>query len=180
MSYDFDDEDSCAEPRAISHDASVSRVSLRIEGPTAARIEDNIIEIVSSRVRKRIEEEAVKTVQAEVRKAIDERIKAITAAALEESVASIIAEGWQKTDSYGSPSGPKQTVRDRVTEMMFNDGYGRRADTLQKIIDKRVNDAIAQDCKDVIAEAKEKFRVTLDTTLNAKLQETLRNALGLK
>lgn len=148
-------------------------IRLTVEGYEAENIADRVAMMLAERfangIDKRVEELTLDHVKA--------RLAEVTTDAVQGEVDKIIASGWTETDSYGNPRGGAYGGTTRIDKALADalddalhgpkDYHGRRrsgAGVLQPIID----------------DAKKKFRELVDQTMTAKLQATLREALGLK
>jgi hypothetical protein len=114
---------------------------------------------------------------------VDEVIQGVVEARVVSVVEKVMAEGWQKTDNYGSPSGPPVTLKDRVSEMLrAKDRYGNGTGTpyLDTKVAEEVNKVLNGELGKAIEEAKKKVRDTLDSAVMTKLQQALKEGLGLR
>lgn len=141
-----------------------------------------LIDNGNNKPHKQIDRVIRETVVAQVRKRLDESIATITKEHVAAAIESIMAEGWRKTNNYGEPTGPKMTLRDRISEQLTSvrDSYNNRKPWIDELIEKHVSSAFAAEFAKQIEEARTKFRSMLDGTIAAKLQESLKSALGLR
>lgn len=117
------------------------------------------------------------------RRAVDEAVKEVTGEHVRAAVAAILEEGWQKTNSYGEPTGPKMDLKARIGALLVEvqDTYSsNRRPWIENIVREQVDKTFAAVFAKEIEGAKAKFRAALDGTISAKLQESLKSALGLR
>ncbi len=133
---------------------------------------------------KQIDRVIRETIIAQIRKSLDEAIQSVTGEYIRTAVADVMAEGWRKTDNYGSQVGPAMTLKDRISEVLTKLQGGQydsnRKNLVDATIEKAVGDAFKTDFAKVIEDAKVKFKAALDGTIAAKLQEALKSSLGLR
>lgn len=141
----------------------------------------DLIDNGNNKPHKQIDRVIRETVVAQVRKHLEASIEEFTQAHIRAAVEAIMSEGWQKTNSYGEPCGPKMTLRDRIAEQLTSvrDSYSRKT-WLDEVIEKNVTAVFSAEFAKQIEDARHKFRELLDGTIAAKLQESLKSALGLR
>lgn len=143
--------------------------------------ETRLSNMVLGRVAQMVEERTRKAIERQIERTVNEVIREVVQAKVAAAVEVIMAEGWTPTDSYGSASGPKKTLKDRVSEMlMARDRYGNSLTYLDQTVANEVNKVLAGELGKAIEEAKKKVRETLDSAVMTKLQQALKEGLGLK
>lgn len=112
-----------------------------------------------------------------VREQFDVAIKDRINAAVDEA----LAEGWQKTDSYGCAVGPKIDLKGRISEALTkpDGGYGRPTLVDMKIKES-VTKALDQSFAAEIEAAKKRVRAEIEGVLSGKVTEALKGALGIR
>lgn len=129
--------------------------------------------------------EMVRDIVAErTRRAVDDEVKRVAGEAIRAAVAQVLADGWQATNNYGEPTGPRLDLKARVGEMLLK-LQGNQYDSNRKVwVDAVIEEHLRKVLQDHFAKeldaAKAKFRSLLDGTISAKLNETLKSALGLR
>lgn len=120
----------------------------------------------------------------QVREATNVAVQRITEEHIETAVKACLDEGWRKTDQYGSPTGPKMTLKDRISETLnkLTDRYGSHNGKLlvDSLIESGITAAMNAEFAPAIAAAKVKFVALLDGSLTQKLTEALKSGLGLR
>lgn len=156
-----------------------STVLLKIMGHDASRIEGIVAELVTSRVLKdanaehRIQQLVEKAVNDVVGEKFKERICA--------EVESVLAEGWYKTDSYGTRQNTKLTLKDRIGELLnsVTDNYQGRKKWIDAAIEGNVSHHMTKEFAAEMDAAKQSFRAKVDALLTTKIIEGMREAFGL-
>jgi hypothetical protein len=165
----------------------MKEITLTIEGYESGQIEDRVAQLLADRFEKDLSGKIADLVHAHVQTALQE----VTTAALQAEVDKVIAEGWHKTGSYGE-RGPHVTFADRINEHLFGkaDSYGSKTR-----LDKALEEALERGLhgtpnragfrsggalQPIIDDAQKRFRELVDNTMTEKLQQTMREALGLK
>lgn len=111
------------------------------------------------------------------RNAIDEKIKV----RISEAVDAVLAEGWQRTDEYGTARGPKVGLKERISELMLKAGSSYdRDNAIDKQIKASVSSVLTNEFQKEIDAAKAKVRAELDSVLSGKVTEALKSAMGLR
>lgn len=143
--------------------------------------EQRLSEMVLGRVARMVEERTRKAVERQIKATVDEVIREVVQDKVAVAVEAILAEGWRKTDSYGSPQGPPMTLKDRVSEMLTaRDRYSNSLSYLDQTVAKEVDGVLRGELGQAIEDAKKKVRETLDSAVMTKLQQALKEGLGLK
>lgn len=138
-------------------------------------IRDQVVSRISERVSERVDAEIETAVQA----AVIGQVEKIGRSAIAKAVADVLAEGWPRTDSYGSVSG-KATLKDRISELLNGrDRYNSSEKWLQELVKKTTEEYLKGEFKKDIDAAREKLRSEVDGVTRAKLNEALRTALGV-
>ncbi len=133
-----------------------------------------------------LDEQLAGLLDAAGRKICDEKIR--------ERVDAIVAKGWAQTDSWGNPTGAPKTFEARVHEWLFakSGSYSSSKTRIEEIFDEALRDAMLgrPDHRGtrpegggilgaIVLDAAKTFRAQVDNLMSAKLQESLRSALGL-
>ena len=168
----------------ITTDAIIEQVATCILAMHAPEYDDEGEPIENRHSRNSLTEIIEKTVIKRVQRAVDEQVTKVTEEHVKAAVAAVLAEGWQKTDNYGSPSGPKMDIKARVGETLTKlqgDSYSsNRKNLVDAIIEQAVAATLKTEFDKVIADARDKFKSMIDGVVTAKLNETLKSALGLR
>ena len=135
---------------------------------------------IGKRLKAYLDEKIEEAVRSMVEAALDGAIKARIA----EEVDRVLADGWVKTDEYGHPDvrAGKVTLKDRVNQALTrtaNSSYDRRTQVDQlaaDAIDRALKGPFGQE----IEAARAKFKAEIDGLVAAKLNETIKSALGLR
>jgi hypothetical protein len=146
-------------------------------------MEHRVVDAITGAVEERIAERIDEAVRGAIKGALEKRARELVDEKIRETLAAVLEEGWQATDEWGGPKGPKVTLRQRISKVVTSflsepDRYDRETPA-QKLI----KEAIAAELKGKVGEELERARVALreqvDTVLQAKLRESLSSALGL-
>lgn len=171
----------------IDDERLVDAVAERIIAMHSTEYDDEGEPIPSTRGRQTFEDAIRTTVNRMVRAAVEEQIKAITAEKITAAVEEIMAEGWQVTNSYGEPSGPRVTLRDRVSKIITDAQDGGWNGNRKRLIDAIVERKLAEmfdhrsgPIGQAVAEAQTKLKASIDGQVMSALNTTLRQALGLR
>lgn len=156
----------------------MGEIKLTVEGYEASRIEDSVVEKIASRIDDDIREE----LKSQIADLIKQRMGAIVVETVNTTVAAIFEEGWETTNNYGEKIGPKKTVKDRLSEILFAkpDSYSNSKRLLDQAMHDALQKALQADFAQVLADAKAKFKAMVDDEMTGRLQKTLKEALGLK
>lgn len=187
---DWDDEDNDTDAPASEKPGKNYR--LTIEGLPQSALMDAVLARVARDVAAEITNEQRREFRVQVFKKLDEVIAKIADERLEKEVNALIDEGWQPCDQWGTPRGPKQSLRDLVTTYLMTnvDQHGRgegdnyadrhKRERVYWFVEKAINSIFDKEMQSVI----EKFRKTVKERFDAKLAmdvaETLKSALGLR
>lgn len=168
----------------ITTEAIVEQIANKLMGYAAEEYDDDGEPIEGSNHRTRLDQRIADVITKRVQRAVDEQVTKVTEEHVKAAVAAVLAEGWQKTDGYGSPSGPKMTIKDRVgetlTKLQGDSYHSNRKNLVDAIIEQAVATALKTEFDKVIADARDKFKAQIDSVVSAKLNETLKSALGLR
>lgn len=135
---------------------------------------------------KQVGEELRPLIYKEVRAAVDRAVKEAADGLLRDRILSeveaVLTQGWQPTNEYGEPKGPKETVRDRIRNAFSKrgDGYYDKATLLEKWVEEGVSRVLEATLKEEVKAAREKLRASFDAVLQSKFTDTLRETLGVK
>ncbi len=126
----------------------------------------------------------VKNIVAErTRRAVDAAVEKVTEERIAEAVDKVLAEGWRKTNNWGEPTGPATNLRGRINEILHQNierDYRHKGARIDVIIGEAIEAALGKEFKPLLEAAAAKFKAALEGTIAAKLQETLKAALGLR
>jgi hypothetical protein len=132
--------------------------------------------LLEKRLMKAIDEKA----EAMVRDAFDETIQARVTAAVDD----VLAAGWAVTDGYGNRRGDNVDLKGRISELLTkqeSSGYNEPKRTVaEQIAKKIINDAFHATFQPELERARLALRAQVDGIVSARLNETLKSALGLK
>lgn len=135
----------------------------------------------------KLSDSVAKVVKAKVAEAVDGIVKAeiekVSREHVEDAVRAALAEGWQKTDNYGTPTGPKLGLKDRIVEFLnTRDGYysNEKRNRIERIVEDTVKAVFDAEFKKEMEAAKAQFRSMLDTSIQQKFAEAVKAGLGLK
>lgn len=170
--YDDDVEDCVSEVGCLveSHDSAQISVSL---GSIYKAIAGDVVRHLSCE----IERTAQRLVEAAITAKIEEKVNAAVETALQKA----LEEGWQPTDHWGTPKGPKMTLADRIAKSISeNQSYDKIEREINRFVTHAIEKVLGDRLKPEIACAVAKFKEVADSVVQAKLNETLKHALGLK
>lgn len=162
-------------PETVTEGAR-TRVTFELENYDENRIVSMVVESLVRRAWKRAEERVADAIAARV----DDRVNEILEETIRPTVEKCVADGWTMTDQWGRKE-KTLSLQDRVISWLDGqyDSY-RKGTRLQKIVEDHVTKAINEDLAGELKRAKDAFREQLDGVLQAKLKESLRDALGLR
>lgn len=109
-------------------------------------------------------------------------VKSVTVKRIEAAVDAALEEGWQGTNTYGEPIGPKLGLKGRIAEMLTKQegDYNRRVTRVDRIAAETIDAALRAEFGKDITAARERFKAQLDAVVAAKFTETIKAALGLR
>lgn len=134
---------------------------------------------LADQMRKLIEQKVSEIAESHVRADIDNEIQERIALAVD----AVLAEGWQATNTYGEPRGPKVDLRGRVSEVLLTatrDYSGSPMTPIERQVKAAVDNLISKEFAKEIEAARKSLREQLDTAVSAKFTETLKTALGIR
>jgi hypothetical protein len=177
MSYD-DTEDANYEETPIESAAHAAErgVTLQITGYDVERIEALVVAKLADGYQKGLDKRGAVNVESVLTKALDAFIRDKMLVEAEK----VLAEGWRKTDEYGSPKGEKLMLRDRISAAInIQDRYNNNRSWLDSLVREQVEKLLGAEFKREMEEAKASFRKQVDELLTGKIAEGLRGAFGL-
>jgi hypothetical protein len=107
---------------------------------------------------------------ASVREDMSRAVRAEVEKVIGPAVAAALEEGVQLTDTYGSPRGPRMTLREVIIaeakkvlerKIEVRDNYGRSETVVQQIIRDEVQRALADDLKDAVREERDRVQAAV-------------------
>lgn len=138
-----------------------------------ARINLSISQLVHDAVEERV--------SASVADAVSDLVKEISHKRIAAAVDAALAEGWQKTDEYGSTTGVKRTLKERISDILNErDRYSNGRRWLDELVKTQVNEAISKNFKADIEAAREKFKSEVDATLTGVIKKAIAEHFGVK
>jgi hypothetical protein len=133
------------------------------------------------RLQERVGEAVDKAVKKAITNGVDEGMQRLMEEQLRPAIAEVIANGWQKTDHYGQPQGPKQSLAQRITEFLFEkDRYNGNGTTIDKVFKEELEKALKTEAGKAFADALASFKGKVDTEINGRIMTAVRSAMGLK
>lgn len=133
------------------------------------------------RLRERAEEAVDSAIDKAVAAGVDDAMKRLAEEMLRPAIAEVIANGWQKTDSYGQPVGTRQTLAQRITEYLFeHDRYSGRGTKIDVLFKEELDKALRSEAGREFTAALKSFAGKVDTELNNRILAAVRATLGLK
>lgn len=143
--------------------------------------EAELIRQIADGVRADAKERIEEAVEGVIRSALDERLAALTDEVVRPAVAAALGEGWQKTNDYGDPVGPRVGLKERISEQLLKtDSWGNREPWITKFVREAIEHELRGELGRELTKAKETIRGTVTGIVQQKLNETLAEALGLR
>lgn len=143
--------------------------------------EDQVVKAIAGMVEEQVHERVNEAVRGAIKGALEDAIGELVLEQLRPAVAALIAEGWQKTNDYGDPVGPRVGLKERVNEQLQKcDSYGSREPWVNKYVREAIEAELRGDLGKELTKAKEAIRGTVTGIVQQKLNETLAEALGLR
>lgn len=163
----------------IEETVLVARVADQIRGSVFE--EGDWEEVGPTGKRLSLENKVRKVIVDQVREATNVAVQRITEERIGAAVDACLAEGWRKTDGYGTSTGPTLTLKDRIGEILSkaSDSYNR-ATIIDTAITKAIENTLSSDFAPILTAAKRKLSEMLDGIVLSKVAETMKAALGLK
>lgn len=145
-----------------------------IEGMESGYLDD----MLEVEVRRLVAERIGKAVDDAIKGEVEAQIREVTREHVEPLVSKVLEDGWQETDTWGDPKGKpfkaSKLVRDLLTRKDRNSSWSTSwaEDMIREIMKK--------DLKKDIDEVRAQIRKSIDSEVGALLQQSMKNALGLK
>jgi hypothetical protein len=137
---------------------------------------------VEERIANQIEALFERTLSDTVAHRVTELVDNLTRKQIEKAVTDALEEGWQTTNSYGEPIGPRIGLKGRIADMLskqvgdYNNRQTRGEQLTKEVIDAALRDQFGKE----LQAARERFKKQLDEVVAAKFTETIKSALGLR
>lgn len=174
---DYGDDVPFREEPLLSDAERRAPVTMTIAGYEAGAIDTMVARMIYTQCHEQIQ----KAVQRALEKVVGDAVRESAAAQVAPVVAKCIEEGWQKTDGYGAPSGPRKHLADLVREYLTaRDSYGNRGTNIEGIANKAIEEGVKNCLAEETAKLKAKFSAMVDDVLKAKFSQLMREAIGLK
>lgn len=109
----------------------------------------------------------------------DESLKARISAEIDR----VIEEGWYESDNWGGRKGERLDIKARIGKVLTEqrgDVYSRKPSLLQERIDEAIRRFMDKEFDQIVNEAKNKLRKSLDDKVITTVTESIKNAIGLK
>jgi hypothetical protein len=151
-------------------------MKIEIEGFAEAQF----LGALTAEVAEKMHDQIEKAIDDGIRPALEEALEKITVEALRPAVAAAFEEGWQPTDGYGRPSGPKLTLRDRISQVFERKESYDHCSKVERIAREIIEAAYKADLNGEIAKLKEGFRKQVDEALQVKFRDAMAEAVGIK
>ena len=151
---------------------------LPVKVEASIRVSD-VVEAVAARVLVEAKESIDDKIEDATRAAVLDVIGKTTTEHISAQVVAVLAKGFATVDEYGR-AGPSESLGDRVIALLRKKDSYHRKDRIDELLERHLNDEVAKMVAAEIAKARDGFRAQIDAVLQAKLGETLRNALGMK
>lgn len=143
--------------------------------------EVELIREIAGDVKREIQDRLDDAVRGAIKGALDEQLLALTIEKLRPLIDEIVAEGWQKTNDYGDPVGPRVGLKERISEQLQKtDSWGSREPWVTKFVREAIEKELHGELGQELKKAKETIRSTVTGLVQQKLNETLAEALGLR
>jgi hypothetical protein len=154
---------------------SDKEITLTVHGYDAAQVQERVAQLLVEQV----DAHAREAIRERVDRLIEERLGDVTTERMRGVLEEIIADGWQRTNNYGEAVGPKLGFRERATKELFEPTGCNRARPIDDLFRETLNAALNKELGEVIKQATAQFRALVDETLQGKLRDALKSALGL-
>lgn len=148
------------------------------------------VEVYTTDIKEHIERRIAEAVEAQFENSLSEMISARVAQLVDDishehirkAVEDAITDGWQQTNTYGEPVGPKVGLKGRIAELLSKQegSYDHRKTRAEKIAEEAIDAALRAQFGKEIEAARKQFKEKLDGVIAAKFTETIKSALGLR
>lgn len=142
--------------------------------------EDHFLEALTQEVADKMHDRIEKAINDGIRPALEKTLSDLTMDALRPAVAAAIEEGWQPTDGYGRPDGPRLTLKDRISMILETKNRYNDRSSLDEIANTVIKDAYKKDLNGEIERLREGFRKQVDEALQVKFKNAIAEAVGIK
>jgi hypothetical protein len=142
--------------------------------------EEQFLEALTREVAERMHDQIEKAIDDGIRPALEKALEKITVEALRPAVAAAFEEGWQPTDGYGRPSGPKLTLKDRISQVFERKDSYDHCSKVESIAREIIEAAYKADLNGEIARLRDGFRKQVDEALQVKFRDALAESVGIK
>jgi hypothetical protein len=168
--------------RANAANNKESNMKIEIEIPEVSR--DEVLAAVSQKLvdDHAYDREVMRIVREQIPVLVEHQFTAAIKEQIAAAVADVVANGWQKTDGYGSPKGDRMSLGARIGEFLEHRtaGYGEESRTINVLIKTAVTDAVRGEFDPIIAEAKKVLASRLDAEIMAGVARAITEAVGLR
>lgn len=112
---------------------------------------------------------------------VREKFDEVIADRIASAVDDVLAEGWTKTDEYGSARGPKVDLKARIGSYLSEqDRYSSNQNVIDKAIKAALDKTLAGDFKKEIESAVKSLRSQLEAAVSSKFTDAIKTAMGVK
>ena len=142
---------------------------------TLSEVVSRLMAVLNARVEAKLESDFDEWLKNAIGKTVEARLRTLTDAALKEAFNKTLTEGWQRTNTYGEPTGPKLTLQSRVLEYLTKgDGY---RDPVADVYKEAVQAELKGEAGKLLTEAKVRLRGFIDSTIADKMREVVAQAV---
>lgn len=143
-----------------------------------------ILEEVAERVEEETYNRISKAIDTAIEKTVRKKLTEVTEDVLRARIEGVIAEGFQKTNSYGEPIGEPISIKTIITTELEKQHSDRWNKAQGSIVQQATRDVIETTFKKEfdkeIETARKALREQIDAIVNGKFAECLKSAMGVK
>jgi hypothetical protein len=142
--------------------------------------EDHFLEALTRETADKMHEQIRKAIQEGIQPALKEALSTLAVEVLRPAVATVLEHGWQHTDNYGYPRGPKMDLNGVILDSLIGKNNTYDGSIAERIAKEVISEAYRKDLNGEIAKLKEGFRKQVDEALQVKFRDAMAEAVGIK
>lgn len=123
--------------------------------------EHRIAEFIANKVQAHVDEHMDGAIHNAAQRAVDKAVERFGEEVIRAAVVEAIAEGWQKTNTYGEPiRGEKVSLKERIAKLIEEPvgDYNRRQSRIEKLVGETVEATLRDEMKKELSEVRTAFR----------------------
>lgn len=160
------------------------KITIDVDIDDASDAESRVFGIVADRLTAMIHESVGHKLKEQAKQEIDKAALVLIYERINTELDRVIAEGWTPTTHYGEKKGVPVTLKERISSALTEktrengSGYGSPEYTvIERAMKGAISEAMQKEFAEVIAEAKKRFKASLDDEMGKRLAEAVKATL---